>query len=96
MATIVFAIAWDLREVSQLCFQRDDGPPCPPPPSDPAELLAAARWVAWSTGVLLIVSALLFAGRASAGRSPAASVWRSLAGAVGSGLLLGVLVLAGR
>jgi hypothetical protein len=32
MATIVYAVAWDVRGVAQLCFQRDDGPPCPPPP----------------------------------------------------------------
>jgi hypothetical protein len=94
MATIVYVVAWDFRVVAQLCFQRDDGPPCPPPPVESAEWLSTARWVAWSTGALLIVAALVFAGRASAGRSTASSVWRLLAGAVGSGLLFSMLVLA--
>ena len=55
--------------------------------------LISARWVAWSTGALLVLAALVLAGRASAGRSTASSVWRLLAGAVGSGLLFSVLVL---
>jgi hypothetical protein len=95
VATIVYAFAWDVRLVAQLCFQRDDGPPCPPPPAEPAEWLTAARWVAWSIGALLVVVALVFAGRASAGRSTSPSVWRLLAGVAGSGLLFSVLVLAG-
>jgi hypothetical protein len=95
MATIVYVVAWDVRAVGQLCLPRDDGPPCPPPPAEAAEWLTAARWVAWSIGALFVLAALLFAGRASAGRSTALSVWRLLAGAVASGLLFSVLVLAG-
>jgi hypothetical protein len=49
----------------------------------------------WSSGALLVLAALMFAGRASAGRSTASSVWLLLAGAVASGLLFSVLVLAG-
>lgn len=94
-ATIVYLVAWDLRAVGQLCFRQDDGPPCPPPPAEPAEWLTAARWVVWSTGALLVLAALVLAGRASAGRSTASSVWRLLAGAAGSGLLFSVLVLVG-
>jgi hypothetical protein len=43
---------------------------------------------------LAIVAALVFAGRASAGRSTAATVWRVLVAALTSGLFFSALVLA--
>ena len=95
MATIIYAAVWDLQSVWQMCIAGDDGPPCPPPPLEPAEWLTATRWVTWSAGAVLVLAALVFAGRASAGRSSAASVWRLLGGALVSGLLFNVLVLVG-
>jgi hypothetical protein len=77
IATLIYVIAWDMREVGELCLARDDGPPCPPPPAEPTAWLSAARWVTWSVGALLILTALVFARRASDGRSTASSVWRS-------------------
>jgi hypothetical protein len=57
--------------------------------------LTAARWVTWSAGLLLVVVALVLAGRASDGRSTASSVWRVLTAAAASGVMFSVLVLAG-
>jgi hypothetical protein len=95
IATIAYAIAWDIREVGELCFGRDDEPPCPPSPAEPTALLSTGRWVTWSAGLLLILAALVYAGRASTGRASAKSVRRLVGAAVGSGLLFSALVLAG-
>jgi cytochrome bd-type quinol oxidase subunit 2 len=95
IATAVFLWAWTERVVSRVCIARDDGPPCPPLPEEPGQWLTTGRWVAWSAGALLVLVALIFAGRASAGRSATGSVWRVLVCAGACGALFSALVLAG-
>jgi hypothetical protein len=51
------------------------------------------RWLTWSLGALLVVTALVLAGRASTGRSSAAAVWRALAAALTCGVCFSALVL---